>query len=268
MHIFSSFRYKEDIIPVFLILLLSIADFFVWFFAESLITLLLWLALVSFPKVCVCAWNHHHQHCSTFKSVILNRILEFFYSLHTGITTNAWVLHHNLGHHVNYLDQEKDESAWKDTKGRQMGVFRYTLTIAATGYTRAIKVGSRYPKHLKPLFKMATLVTLFLGILFYLKPFSTLTVFLVPMLWGYLATCWHTYFHHAGLEADNHMEASYSITHRWYNILTGNLGYHAAHHAKPGLHWSKLPDYHSSIEKEIPKELYREPGIPFKWFPG
>jgi fatty acid desaturase len=41
---------------------------------------------------------------------------------------------------------------------------------------------------------------------------------------------------------------------RWFNYLTGNLGYHTAHHYKQGLHWSKLPALHDEIVHKIPDE--------------
>jgi len=42
-----------------------------------------------------------------------------------------------------------------------------------------------------------------------------------------------------------------------FNFLTGNLGYHTAHHYKQGLHWSKLPELHASIAHRIPPQLQR-----------
>ena len=61
---------------------------------------------------------------------------------------------------------------------------------------------------------------------------------------------------------------TYNVMHKWYNIVTGNLGYHTAHHMKQGLHWSELPKYHESIMDQIPEHLYRKPTIPFCWMPG
>ena len=37
-----------------------------------------------------------------------------------------------------------------------------------------------------------------------------------------------------------------------YNRMTGNLGYHTAHHSEHGLHWSKLPVLHTELAREIP----------------
>lgn len=261
------FRYPADVVPTFLIVLLTILDFIVFFQTKSVWFLLLWLVLVTFPKVCICSWNHHHQHLNTFYNKYLNRVIEFIYALHTGVTTNAWVLHHNLGHHLNYLDQSKDESAWKRKDGSTMGEMEYTLVNAAKAYFRAFRVGTKHPKYQRGFLLMGTFVAVFLMAAAYSNWLNTLIVFAVPMFFGYLVTVSHTYSHHAGLDTDDHLEASHNILHKWYNIMTGNLGYHTAHHIKPGVHWSQLPKYHSSIKDKIPSELFVEPPIPFKWFP-
>ena len=64
-----------------------------------------------------------------------------------------------------------------------------------------------------------------------------------------------TYDHHSGLFTDDKYEASRNILGSFYNFSRLNLGYHTAHHIKPGLHWSELPKYHASIEKHIPEAL-------------
>lgn len=261
------FRYREDQVPVLLISLWFLCDVAVYFLVENLYTVMAWVLVGLGPKACICAWNHHHQHLPTFRSVILNRALEIVYAFHTGITTNAWVLHHNLGHHVNYLDQNKDESGWKDSHGKTMSAFRYTCTIAITGYLRAFRVGRRHPKYQRTFLTVGTLVTVLLGVLIWYKPLHALLVFLFPMLCGYVITCWHTYYHHAGLDTDDAYEASHNIMHSWYNLFTGNLGYHTAHHIKPGLHWSQLPEFHAGIEHRIPTHLFRDPCFPFCWLP-
>ncbi len=250
------FRYQADKLPVTLIVFLFVLDVLVYLYADSIWLCLGWLAVVTLPKICICSWNHHHQHLHTFYNNFLNRALELVYAFHTGITTNAWVLHHNLGHHLNYLDQKKDESGWKRKDGSIMGELEYTFVIAITGYIRAFFVGRRHPKYQGTFLSMGLFVAVLLAALFYFNWLNALFVFLIPMLIGYITTCWHTYSHHAGLDTDDHFEASHNIMNRWYNILTGNLGYHTAHHVKPGLHWSELPKYHQTIERKIPKELF------------
>ena len=247
---------------------LSLLDLFVFLSTSNAWMLAAWLLLVTGPKACICSWNHHHQHLSTFHQPLLNRLLELCYAFHTGITTNAWVLHHVLGHHVNYLDQAKDESAWKRRDGATMGELEYTIFTAVNGYLRAFQVARRYPRHQAGFFGMGLVVLLLLGAAFAWNPLAALFVFAIPMVAGYVITCWHTYCHHAGLDTQNPYEASHNIMHRSYNVLTGNLGYHTAHHVKPKLHWSKLPQFHATIADRIPDHLYIEPFFPMNLLPA
>jgi Fatty acid desaturase len=251
------FRYSADRVPVMLILGLTALDLLVYATVDSLWLLLAWLVVTIIPKGCICAWSHHHQHTRTFAWTPLNRLLELSHALHTGITTHQWLLHHVLGHHHNYLDQTKDESRWQRRDGSAMTELEYTLNIAATAYPRAWKVGLRYPRLLRIHLLWLTVTLLVLAGLVWLRPLQGLIVFGVPMVLGLLITAWATYDHHAGLDAEDDFEASYNTMNPLYNLMTGNLGYHTAHHHRQGLHWSELPQLHAQLSDRIGAEFYR-----------
>jgi fatty acid desaturase len=254
------FRYKEDRWPVVIILLLSLFDFVLYFTIENTAVFIAYYLMMIFPKGTICAWNHHHQHLFTFRNGALNRILEFFYALHTGVTTHLWRLHHVLGHHLNFLDQTKDESRWQRADGTKMGPVEYTMNVALTAYPRGYSVGKRYPKQLKP-FLIFTLVTFFIvALLVWYKPVAGFFLFVLPMITSLIFTSYVTYAHHTGLDTENEFEASFNNLNKLYNRLTGNLGYHTAHHHKQGVHWSKLPALHATIADKIPYSLYKQPG--------
>ncbi len=251
------YRYTADRVPTFFVLASSLIDFTVYFLVDSVWWLAGYALLMLIPKGLVCAWNHHHQHTLTFHAKSLNRILEFFYALHTGVTTNLWVLHHVLGHHRNFLDQTRDESAWKRKDGTAMGALEYTLVTASTAYYRGYQVSKKFPRVQRDflLFSALTLFGLILICWFRLVP--ALFVFVLPMIISLLFTAWVTYDHHSGLDTDDQFKASYNNANRLFNLLTGNLGYHTAHHYRQGLHWSKLPELHEKIKDQIPQELIR-----------
>ncbi len=179
------------------------------------------------------------------------------YALHTGVTTNQWLLHHVFGHHHNYLDQTVDESRWQRKDGSTMGEIEYTLKVAATAYPRAWKVGLRYQKHLRTHLIYTAITILLVALLVAYQPMQGIIVFIMPMILGLLITAWATYDHHAGLPTNDDFTSSYNVMNTAYNIMTGNLGYHTAHHYKQGVHWSELPRLHEQIKHKIPEELYR-----------
>lgn len=255
---FSLFRHKEDRLPVIIISMLTVLDFILYFIVDNFFIFFCYFLVMLLPKGVICAWNHHHQHLFTFRNHALNRLLELAYALHTGVTTNLWRLHHVLGHHLNFLDQEKDESRWQRKDGTEMGVVEYTLDVALTAYPRGYSVGKRYPKQLKPFVIFSVITFIVVAALVWYKPAAGLMLFVLPMAASLLFTAYVTYEHHSGLDTQNEFEASYNNLNPVYNILTGNLGYHTAHHHKQGVHWSKLPELHASIESKIPGNLYRK----------
>jgi fatty acid desaturase len=252
----SVFKYAEDRLPVAVAVGLTCLDLGAYVLLDNLWLLLGYWLLMVVPKGILCAWNHHHQHVPTFRSAGLNRLLELSYALHTGMGTHAWLLHHVLGHHQNFLDQSRDESRWKGTDGRRLGMLRYMLEVAFTAYPRAYQVGRAHPKHQRTFLIFSGLTLLVVSTLLWLKPLAGLVLFLLPMITSLLYTAWVTYDHHAGLDTADEFHASYNIMNRWYNRLTGNLGYHTAHHHRQGVHWSRLPALHARIADRIPARLY------------
>jgi fatty acid desaturase len=260
------FRHKEDRLPVLIFTLYFLADFVFYLSVDNIYLLIGWFAIGIFPKANICAWNHHHQHYKTFKKSFYNWVLEMVYSFHTGITSNMWVLHHNFGHHLNYLDQEKDESRWKDKKGNKFSAIRYTLNVTVTSYWRAFRVGKKHLPIRRTFIIMLILVCCFLATLIYFRPLQALFIFILPMITSLLLTSYATYSHHSDLDVEDHLHASRNIESKWYNKLTGNLGYHTAHHMRFGVHWSKLPELHKQIRAKIPDECIIPPTYIFRLF--
>ncbi len=260
------FRHRADRPYVALFIVLFAVDLTVYALVDSPWLVLAYLVASIFPKAAVCAFNHHHQHVTTFHRAWANRLLEVMYFFQTGVSTNAWRLHHSLGHHLNYLDQTRDESRWARADGSRMGEMEYAFITAATAYPRAWKVGEKFPEDRRVFAAMGLVTAIVTALFVYARPMQGLLLFVAGplfLLWG---TAWATYAHHSDRSTEHHFLASNNVRQRFYNVLTGNLGLHTAHHYKPGVHWSNLPELHASIESQIPPEAFVAPGWPWRWF--
>jgi len=251
-------RYTVDRKTVAFVIALLALQLSIWHWAP------LWLAALTTPvliflSIITATINHNHQHVNVFRSPALNRVFELPLALQSGMGPYSWVLHHNLGHHLNYLHQHPsvsvDESRWTRKDGSLMGQAEYTLQLFLTHPLDIYRVGQKHPKiYARYLMMRLPLYALF-GLLLWIHPVNTLIVFFAVPLVALLHTCRSTYEHHAGLSTSDHLLASHNRINRLYNLLSQNLGYHTAHHMRPGLHWSLLPAYHEEIRSGIPPEL-------------
>ena len=156
-----------------------------------------------FVCTCVAPINHHHQHVNTFRSPVLNRLYEVTLALQTGISPYGWVVHHNLGHHQNYLHQyphdSPDESHWTRKDGATMGRAEYTLHLFLHHQVDIYNVGKKYPKQWRNYLLMKIPVYGLLAAMAWVNPLNTLLVWIIPGMAVLMHTCYATYEHHAGV---------------------------------------------------------------------
>jgi fatty acid desaturase len=249
-------RYSADWRPLTVVVASFLLHVAVYLWASPGVALLALPAVFAVSTV-VAAFNHHHQHVNVFHSRLLNRVYDVVLAVQSGVGPYTWVLHHNLGHHQNYLNQppcqNPDESHWTRADGSQMGRLEYTLHTFLHHQVDVYRIGLRHPPLLRRYLMMKVPCYAFMIAGLWLNPLNYLLVFFVPSLLTLLHTCYATYEHHAGHSASEHVAASVNREHALFNLLTCNLGLHTAHHMQPGLHWSKLPELHARIRPQIPE---------------
>lgn len=246
------YRYSEDRLPSLIIatiLAIQLATFFLvdslWMVAGIMLAL---LSLSALPG----SISHNHHHVPTFMAPWMNRVYEVILFLETGIPPYAWTLHHNVGHHKDYLDQSKDPSNWRLPDGRVMSRVRYDVTGALRIYPEIWRIGRDYPELFRRFKVWSTVSLLVLGAFIALDPLKALVLFVLPMPVMYLGLLDNTYMQHSDLDTSSHFTASRNTTSRLYNLISWNLGYHTAHHLKPYVHWSRLPALDATLAHRMP----------------
>jgi fatty acid desaturase len=215
------------------------------------------LAVVSlFPlQVNFAGMCHNHHHVNTFRHPLGNRAFEVVMFLQLGMLPYGYTLHHNIGHHRHYLDQAKDSNRWQRVDGTTMGSWEFAWRLCLRMYPTVIRIGREHPATFRKFRRMAWVSAGVVAALLAWSPVNALLVFLLPLPPALLLQAQATHSQHAGLASADARRASRSRVDRGYNLRTLNLGYHAAHHLQPGLHWSKLPALHAEIAASLPREL-------------
>ncbi len=258
------FKYNVDVRPVAMILTtigLSLLPF--------LVPMPLWLlvphfALVIFARSFLPFVQHNHAHLAVFNSTLLNNIYNVCLAQCTGYSTAMWELHHNRGHHRNFLTPKLDVARIIDLKtGLVMGRWRYAfqgnLTILPDAIKIGLEEGRQGRKSLLPkLFGEIALQATITAALLLWHPLLALAFFIVPNAFNAFMIWWESYPHHLGVPVTSLYDASITIESSSYNAQTLNLGHHTAHHEKPTLHWSLLPARTEAIRSLIPAMCLHE----------
>jgi omega-6 fatty acid desaturase (delta-12 desaturase) len=223
----------------------------------------LWIAAVYSRTFCAFI-QHNHNHLPTFNGTIENRALDVLLSLNTGYASAIWQLHHNLGHHRHYLDWQSDVAALRHPRtGHVMSRFAYAvrgnLRIHADSLRIARAIDLPRHRHLATKLVVEVALQIALTALFlWRSPVLGVLFFVIPNAFTCFMVWWESYPHHSGVPGTHVYDGSITVESRAYNSLTFNIGHHTAHHQKPTLHWSLLPQQTARIREHIPASCLKD----------
>lgn len=255
-------RHPRDLAPLLLVLGVFAVQLWAFFTFDNPWQLAGLVALLMVVQVSCGAVCHNHHHTALFTRAWANRLIETVMYLQTGTSPLSWTIHHNIGHHHDYLDQSRDPARWQEADGRVMHRLKYDFYNAAMIYPEIWKIGRRHPALFARFKRWFLIGNLVLAGFVLVDPLNALIVFVLPMLFMLVVLLDNTFQQHSGLDTDNHFHASRNVEHPLYNLTSWNLGYHTAHHLYPGIHWSELPAVHEKIRHRIPDVLVTQQLIP------
>lgn len=95
---------------------------------------------------------------------------------------------------------------------------------------------------------------------------ATLVYFAIPWIFGQWGNVTINLLQHQDCKHDSEFDHSRNITGPFANWLFLNNGFHTAHHLRPALHWSRLPDFHrQTVELHIRPDLNHRSMLACVW---
>jgi fatty acid desaturase len=224
-----------------------------------------------------CVINHNHQHHPTFVNRRLNQAFAVLISLAMGVPATVVVAMHNHNHHVqNNHPADFVRASIVDFRWNLLNLVLFPfVAVARFAPTKAQDIRAWRTTH-PGLYREVLLERCVfyptLLLLFALRPLETVLYFALPYLvgqWGILAI---NHIQHDGCDPDSSYNHSRNFVGRWLNWWVFNNGFHTAHHLRPGLHWSRLPQFHAEIRQRIAPALERRSllvaVVEFYFWPG
>ncbi len=210
--------------------------------------------------------EHNHAHCRVFHQRFLNELLGWMCFISNGMPPEFYELHHVANHHrYNQRFDEKGQD-WSSLFGftgtrfpdKPIGRPYYVLSFLVIGGCHCLIQIARRPgsRIFWRYVRSTTIMTLLSGGLIYRDHWSFFFFFFLPWVAVVVGLGYTNYDHHFGCSMKTPYEIANVDLRIPYRFLGFNIGYHVAHHLKPGLHWSLLPHYHEAIKTHIPPEYY------------
>lgn len=261
-------QHKIDRYVVMLLLVLGVTKIMAIYLISSFEWL--WMLFFCFASCVVWSIKHNHIHLPIFAHKILNRITDFGIMIHSGTgVTNTWIIH-VVNHHPNNNNEKDWTSISKGPgfKNKLLDLITYPFWIVAL----LVRKRSVYKSQLsnqrikkRMLFESIIMIS-FMIAGFWIHPINFLLFFLIPALFSQWFLIASNYLQHDGCDVNSAFDHSNNISGRLYNLLLFNVGYHTAHHEKPGMHWSGLKKYHNKhLASHIGEQRIKSSLISFLW---
>lgn len=196
-----------------------------------------------------CVIKHNHMHCRTFADRAWNRAFEHLLGVATGQAATSIVAVHNERHHA------RNNRADDCVRCAQFGFARRWLNLLVFPFVAVWRVHrhragdlrrwrSARPALYRRSVRERVVVMVFVVALAAGDWRATLLCLGGPWLFAHWAIVTINLLQHDGCDPASAHDHSRNITGRFLNWLCLNNGFHTAHHERPALHWSRLPEYH------------------------
>ena len=201
-----------------------------------------------FAFVC-CIIAHNHMHLPLFRGRGWNRVFQLLLMFGSGQPPTGIVTAHNERHH-GQPDSEHDfvRTGLARFRSNALNLVAFPFLSIAAMYREKPDDLRRWKSARPHLYRQALLErSVFypaLVLLMVLDGRATLLFLLLPWITAQLALVGVNLLQHQDCDTASEYDHSRNVTGRLVNWLLLNNGYHTAHHLRPSMHWSLLPEFH------------------------
>lgn len=196
-----------------------------------------------------CIIAHNHMHLPLFRGRLWNRVFQLFLMFGSGQPPTGIITAHNERHH-------RHPDTDQDFVRSHLVNFRWnSLNLVVFPFVSIITMIREKPgdlahwKTCRPhVYSQALLERGVFYAAFILLLVSdwraTLVYLTLPWLLAQLSLVGVNLLQHQDCDAGSEYNHSRNVTGAWPNWFLLNNGFHTAHHLRPAMHWSLLPDFH------------------------
>lgn len=209
---------------------------------------------LSVPMGCVfafvcCIAAHNQMHLPVFRNRPCNAIYQIALSLAIGQPPTGIVTAHNERHHK-HAESDLDfvRTSLVRFRWNALNILFFPFASIAVMYREKPDDLSEWKLKRPRLYRQAILErSVFYATLLILliADWRATTLFLIlPWICAQLALVGVNLLQHQDCDSTSDYDHSRNITGKMGNFFLLNNGYHTAHHVRPSLHWSRLPEFH------------------------
>lgn len=213
---------------------------------------------------------HNAMHAPLFWNKRANRAWQCALSICIGYPVSIYVPVHNLSHHLG-LQTPRDVLRTTEVRHRSNLLNLVDHMVAGTVHLHLLhfaylaRLRQSRPRWVSQvLLEGACVAVFFVAIALAVGPLGILFVWL-PNIMGQLLMVGFGYVQHDGCDHDSEHAHSRNFTSPLLNWFICDNGWHAVHHDRPGLHWTKLRTAHAKIVGELHPALDQRSLTAYMW---
>jgi len=213
-------------------------------------------------SICI-SWNinsicHNFVHNPFFISDVLNRLFSFMQSIALGFSQTCYDCVHSR-HHQGNSDKQDEHGETVDWAsiyrhghdGEAESAWKYTFLSYIRDDPKLI-IGELYKRRKVEAYWGTAEIIAFLSwfVLGFFLNWKFMLFFLPFYYFGHCLSYLNGYYMHYGANPDKPIAWGVSTYNKFYNWMWFNNGYHAEHHYKPQIHWTKMHAFHEQIKEQ------------------